>query len=1625
MRRLKLALKIIGILFGLVLLFLVGVLFYLETDSARKMIQSRINRAIPGSVEWKSHSYSLLSGKFEIRNLAVRGPLKEEFAGFERLFLEISLLDLLGKDISVDSVILEKPRANLVVDENGKLNLLSAFPAPGPKKEKPEKKEETEIPDIVVREARIVEGNVRFEAKPQKLKARVRNLNFTAGVNLPDRSGSIDIGIGEAGVDSPQITTSLDRFQIRAVMKDGKVDPVECKIGGKPLSVALSGNVKDASAEPVLDLDLDLDVSLADIRKILNLEQELDGNVDISLRAEGNAGNPELNLALDYGGGNLAGNRIDNVDLDLALDDRVLTIGNLNVKAPVGEVELRGSADLRTAFPDGFLKPPGDLNTIAYELALKQDGISLGELVPGGAVKGSLNAGLTVRGRGTTPDAASVKASLEVNAKGLFASPMNAPIDAHLKTDASFAKGLATLERLELKTGALSLISEGRYDLNRQNVSADIVLHASDLGETLKIIGVEGLAGKLALITKISGTPKNADFNYIVNIYGNGLRYGNIAAGDLGATAELNRSGVLTISRLEIYNRGSSASGGGTMKLFSKGYSVDPAMPFDFSLALRDVEVVDFLEKDLVGGFIDGNIALTGDIKHPQADISLVGRGIVAGGSKIGDVNADLEFAGGTVDIEAIRIQNGNSALLASGTANILDPGTGKPLKEPEFDIDLTSDALFVQDFLDTMNGKFTIAAKASGTPSSPVCNVSVGGEGIGVGDITIGNLGLDAGLDESGLFSISRLRLENQGSVADGKGSIRLFEDSPGFDPTLPLDFTLSLSDVETKDFVNKELASGKLEADIRVEGSVSSPKAVLSLKGKNLAVEAARLGAVNASVRFENGELGIKRMDIRNKKSALRISGNAKILDAETMKPLEDPEFSVDAASKKIFVQDFVNGFEGEIALDANIRGSAKRPVGKAEIRAKNLDLGAQKIMSATLDASLDGGRVDISALKVSPGKDGSIEGSGWYAIDEKAFEVRLKSDGLSLKNIDKVRESEVADGTVLLDVEAGGTVADPVVDADLKLTDIRVNGKETDDFLLSVGLKDQLATLSGKQNFTLDGQFHLKNKDFSAEINFDGTKLSPYFRIAGKNDLSGAVTGAIRAEGNADAPDRVRASVDLSSLALFFKEIELVRTDDLKVSYIDKKISIPGMRLNLLKEGLLKIDGEMEQKGQMNLSVKGDVPLTVVRYFVDDLPDIEGKMDISADLSGKADQPDIKAEIELKNIALTVPQLGQKLHGLNGRILAGKDRVEIKEFAGRLDEGGFSLTGSADLEEFKPSNMWAKFTAEALPLHVPETMDMRFNADVTMAGNMEKSSVSGEITILDGEYYKDVNIDMKILEGATTRKRKSGSPPSASNNSLLKNMEIDIVVKHRDPFLVNNDLASLDIKPDVRIAGSLGNPVVSGRAEVSSGSIFFRGKTFDVKKGVIDFLNPYKIEPTLDIKSDTDIRGCIITLAITGTPDELNMKFGSKKDSGASGDVVENCGTLDHADILSLIVFDKTASEMIDGEGGESQSTEQLVAEMIASTFGNDIKKAAGLDILEVEARDDDASDDRVKVTIGKELSRRITVKYNVDSQEGETVQTAIAEYKFMENVLLKSFQDSEGRFGGELKFRMEFR
>ena len=704
------------------------------------------------------------------------------------------------------------------------------------------------------------------------------------------------------------------------------------------------------------------------------------------------------------------------------------------------------------------------------------------------------------------------------------------------------------------------------------------------------------------------------------------------------------------------------------------------------------------------------------------------------------------------------------------------------------------------------------------------------------------------------------------------------------------------------------------------------------------------------------------------------------------------------------------------GECQVTAKLFGSLQQLGANLLIKGSNLVYKNRKLSSLQIDAALIDKKIKIERLQADFSAQEKILGSGWITTD-KQFAFNLASDGIFLKTIDPQKKSGIDKACLFLQANGYGSIDNPQITGKAGLKQIRVHGKALDDFIFSFALNNHQIKIDGGLDFNLNGFYNLKTKDFKVALLFQDTDIGGYLAAAGQKKLSGRLTGKIGAAGNARQLDAIMANVDLSDIKLFLNSKLLLNSNGFKANFQNKTFSISQGKFSFLQNGCLNLSGSGKLQENLTFFLDGLIPLKAAYLFINEPEELEGNLRISATLRGRLPQPEIRAVIELENIGMLIPVIEQQIGSINGTILLTPGQLEIKKsISGQMDEGRFELTGSLGLEKWQPQKADFFLTAHNIPIELPDLLDLNFNTSLFIKGTKENSEIKGDVVLLDGTYYKDVKFN--LLQDVGQKKRKIKPPFQNYDQAILNNLKLDIALKSRGPFKVENNLATLSLTPDFHLTGTLKRPLISGRAKVNSGKIKYQKKDFIVRKGVIDFVNPYKLNPELDILSEVNVRTWKIYLKISGTPEDLLLTLRS--------DPPEEDG-----DVLSLLLFGKTSRELIAEKGKVSQSTRQLLAELISGTLGEDIKKITGIDILEVETTDgveekeQEFDSDRVKVIVGKKLSRRLIVKYAVESKNDELNQRAIAEYQFFDKIFVNGFQDDRGIHGGGLIFRIEFR
>ena len=973
-------------------------------------------------------------------------------------------------------------------------------------------------------------------------------------------------------------------------------------------------------------------------------------------------------------------------------------------------------------------------------------------------------------------------------------------------------------------------------------------------------------------------------------------------------------------------------------------------------------------------------------------------------------INTHARWDSDGMRVQQFLAQAGSTRLTATGFWNTSDNHVSGDLTCESDNLSKSLAPLGIRG----ASGSLGIQASVSGTLERPECTLKLKSNRLGYDEIQLGALRADAALDASGMLRIHSLSLKNQGSELTAKGDFPLYSDS-----TLqqrPFALSATFSQIQPVDFLRSSDIRGAIDGRCELEGRINSLSGSLKIQAKGLEAPSVRLGNVTGEFQLSEGEIQIKRLFLQNRRSHADFSGNIQIFEPGGQSLHRSMPFRLNGSGTALYAEDFLDFIKGKVSMNAELEGTPEQLKGTATLQSNQLDVDQkdfrQKFTGVDLAADFKDNRLNIARARASVSPGETLDASGWISLD-RTFQVALAANGISLNHIAAVAVNWPAgEGKLFVNLTGNGNLDHPRIQGEIVLNPFRFYESNWDHSRIQLEIADDRASFQLQSPIRGAVSWQLQTQEYTAELDFSQIALTPFFQSAGLKEISGTVSGSLSAAGNFNSLKTLKADAGLSELSLTAAGHPLVEGRNLRLGIQNEAIVIPQNRLTLLQDGFLDIGGEARPGESVSLRLNADIPINAARHFNDALSDLRGSLAISASMKGHWYKPDIEAVVDIRQAGFTFENNSQDLHDVNGRIHITPKTLAVDQLEGQLDSGRITLRGKAEIDTFRIQTMDFQLAALLVPIKIDDTLDARLNADLTLQGTAEAPAIQGEIVVLDGLYYKNVTINP--LRTLFSRERSFQARQEVIFPAAIQNTLLDIRIPPRNLFVVDNNMAQLKLSPDMRITGTLQRPIIQGRTRIDSGSLQYQSTTFTIKKGFIDFINPYTLESVLDIQSQAAIQSWTVFLDISGPLDNLNLKLSSTP-------------FLDDNDLLSLLVTGKTSRATIANTSNSSGSSQKMLADLLSASIGSDLKKASGLDILEVDSTGESryVNDDPLKVTFGKIISPRITVKYSVESRGGVTFQRTITEYMFVENILFSGFQDTRGVIGGEVKFRHEFR
>src|SRR6185312_11819615 len=173
------------------------------------------------------------------------------------------------------------------------------------------------------------------------------------------------------------------------------------------------------------------------------------------------------------------------------------------------------------------------------------------------------------------------------------------------------------------------------------------------------------------------------------------------------------------------------------------------------------------------------------------------------------------------------------------------------------------------------------------------------------------------------------------------------------------------------------------------------------------------------------------------------------------------------------------------------------------------------------------------------------------------------------------------------------------------------------------------------------------------------------------------------------------------------------------------------------------------------------------------------------------------------------------------------------------------------------------------------------------------------------------------------------------------------------------------------DMRIQKNPNGPLtLRGTVETVRGFYEFQGRRFEIQRGGnLRFTGQAEINPLIDVTAQRLIpnTGVTATIRVTGTLRAPELQLTSQP-------------PLDEADILALIIFNRSVNDLGTGERASLAETAGGIASgFIASPLSRSIGKALDVDMFEITTSDPQTGETAGGVTLGKQISDKAFVRF----------------------------------------------
>jgi len=790
-------------------------------------------------------------------------------------------------------------------------------------------------------------------------------------------------------------------------------------------------------------------------------------------------------------------------------------------------------------------------------------------------------------------------------------------------------------------------------------------------------------------------------------------------------------------------------------------------------------------------------------------------------------------------------------------------------------------------------------------------------------------------------------------------------------------------------------------------VNGTLLNPHFSGTMTATNLRVHNANVQFLKANIEASPRGVAIRQGDLRNGPQA-RASFDVSIgLRDWSFTPDQPVELRLNAENVSVADLEHMVGFQYPVSglLNTNIKvtGTEENPEIQGTIQLAQANLWQQPIQSLNIAVRNSGSR--LSATVNAKSAAGSTTGTIGFDTRSREYDLQANLADIRLNQVQYLQEHvpQLA-GVIRVSANGHGSIAAPQFTVNVNAEQLQLGDQKLDGFQAQAAVTQRQANFNVACNISgaalrSQGSVNLTG-DYQTTANVDsqaiqlGPLLQTFLPQAG-SDLQGQTEFHAKLKGPLKDPDQLEGQVELPSLKFSYPSLQFAATAPIHIDYQRGVVTVERTEFKGTGTDVtIQVSLPLQQAANLRATADGKVDLQLLQIWNPQLRS-SGQLNLQVGVQGTRSHPEMNGTVAIADGAISMDNV-PTLEKVKGELNVTTDAIQIKTLTGKMGGGDFEVHGSATYRPGVRFNLG--MTTKDVRLLYPDGVRTQLTAALNWIGDPANSNLTGQVTLDRLSLTQSFDLSSLSNEFGGSLQPTTG---------FAQNVKLNIALNSRQDLELASNQLNIQGTANLQVRGTLAEPVLIGRTNLTGGEFFFNGRRFTVQNASIQFANPVRTAPVVNLTATTVVNQFNLTVNLVGPFDRLRTTYTSDP-------------PLAPVDVINLLITGQTT------EAAQNNTTtpQSVLAGQLAGQVSDRLQKLTGISSLTIDPQiggnqGNGASQLAIQERVTKNLF--FTFATDVTTTQGEVVQV---EYQITKKYSMSAIRDQTGGYEVEIKSHKTF-